>query len=436
MNRDKMNNIGFIGLGKLGLPCAAAMSVKTGKTIYGFDLNSNIQQYIDDRKTPYIEEELEGYLENAQFSIKDSIDGVLDSSDIVFVAVPTPHLERFEGNCPIPDDRANFDYSYLKDVVVKINNYLSKNTDKTLDIVIISTVLPGTIRSQILPLLTSIRDGVNIFYNPYFIAMGTTIYDFLNPEFILIGRVSEDSSRLVELYKTFLSCPIVEITLESAELTKVAYNTFIGMKIVFANTLAEITEKIGGNVDEVTDTLSLANNRIISNKYMKAGMGDGGGCHPRDQIAMSWLANELDLSFDIFELIAKARDSQSLYLAKILKDFQDERNERVVILGNSYKKNVGITVGSPSILLQHYLKELDVDFIAFDPLQKNEEFLFNDPSIFFIATQHDIFKNLSLPEGSLIVDPWANETSPSIVKQNSVWYYGIGRHEQIKKNPS
>ena len=421
--------IGFIGLGKLGLPCAAAMSVKTGKTVNGFDVNPDIQQYIDNRKTPYIEGELEDYLANAQFSIKDSIDGVLDSSDIVFVAVPTPHLERFEGNCPIPDDRADFDYSYLKDVVVKINDYLSKNTDKSLDIVIISTVLPGTIRSQILPLLASIRDGVNLFYNPYFIAMGTTIYDFLNPEFILIGRVSEDSSRLVELYKTFLSCPIVEITLESAELTKVAYNTFIGMKIVFANTLAEITEKIGGNVDEVTDTLLLANKRIISNKYMKAGMGDGGGCHPRDQIAMSWLANKLNLSFDIFEMIAKARDGQALYFAKQLKEEWSRSRNEIVILGNSYKKNIGITVGSHSILVQHYLKELNVPFTTFDPLQKDESLICNGPKIFFVATPHDIFKNLSLPIQSVVIDPWANKHNPSINSQYAVWYKGIGRPE-------
>lgn len=420
-------NIGFIGLGKLGLPCAAAMSVKTGKTIYGFDVNTNIQKYIDDKKTPYIEGQLEEYLSNAKFDIKNSIDNVLDQSDIVFIAVPTPHIERFEGNCPVPEDRADFNYDYLKDVVVKINNYLSNNIDKKLDIVIISTVLPGTIRSQILPLLTSIREGVNLFYNPYFIAMGTTIQDFLNPEFVLIGRVSEDSSRLVSLYKQFLSCPIVEITLESAELTKVAYNTFIGMKIVFANTLAEITEKIGGNVDEVTDTLSLAHSRIISNRYMKAGMGDGGGCHPRDQIAMSWLAKKLDLSFDIFEMIAKARDEQTLYLAKILKEEQIESDKQVVILGNSYKKNVGITVGSPSILLQHYLKELNVDFISFDPVQNNEELVCDGPKIFFVATQHDVFKNLSVPTESAIIDPWTNKHKPSVTNQYLVWYKGIGR---------
>lgn len=426
---DSMN-IGFIGLGKLGLPCAAAMSVKTGKTIYGYDVNPNIQKYIDDRKTPYIEGQLEEYLSNADFSIKESIDGVLDNADIVFVAVPTPHIERFEGNCPMPDDRADFDYNYLKDVVKKIQIYLENNKDKNLDIVIISTVLPGTIRSQILPLLT-MREGVNLFYNPYFIAMGTTIHDFLNPEFVLIGRVSEDSQRLVSIYKSFLSCPIVEITLESAELTKVAYNTFIGMKIVFANTLAEITEKIGGHVDEVTNTLSLGSNRIISNRYMKAGMGDGGGCHPRDQIAMSWLAQKLDLSFDIFEMIAKARDEQSLYFAKLLKKYQEERRQKVIILGNSYKKNVGITVGSPSILLQHYLKELDVDFIAFDPLQKEEDLICDGPSIFFVATPHDVFQTLSLPEESIVIDPWANGNNPSVSRQYLVWYKGIGRPVEI-----
>lgn len=426
---DSMN-IGFIGLGKLGLPCAAAMSVKTGKTIYGYDVNPNIQKYIDDRKTPYIEGQLEEYLSNADFSIKESIDGVLDNADIVFVAVPTPHIERFEGNCPMPNDRADFDYNYLKDVVKKIEIYLGNNKDKNLDIVIISTVLPGTIRSQILPLLT-MREGVNLFYNPYFIAMGTTIHDFLNPEFVLIGRVSEDSQRLVSIYKSFLSCPIVEITLESAELTKVAYNTFIGMKIVFANTLAEITEKIGGHVDEVTNTLSLGSNRIISNRYMKAGMGDGGGCHPRDQIAMSWLAQKLDLSFDIFEMIAKARDEQSLYFAKLLKKYQEERRQKVIILGNSYKKNVGITVGSPSILLQHYLKELDVDFIAFDPLQKEEDLICDGPSIFFVATPHDVFQTLSLPEESIVIDPWANGNNPSVSRQYLVWYKGIGRPVEI-----
>lgn len=421
-------SIGFIGLGKLGLPCAAAMSVKTGEVIHGFDVNTNIKQYIENKKTPYIEENLESYLTDSKIEIEDSIDKVIEKTDIVFIAVPTPHLERFEGNTPVPVDRSDFDYTYLKDVITNINNYLINNKDKNIDIVIISTVLPGTIRSTILPLLTSIRNGVNLFYNPYFIAMGTTINDFLNPEFVLIGKVNNHSDRLENIYRKFLSCPVVKINLESAELVKVAYNTFIGMKIIFANALAEITEKVGGNVDEVTNTLSLAHNRIISKKYLSAGMGDGGGCHPRDQIAMSWLAKKINMSFDIFEFIAKARDSQTLYLANILRGMQESNNLEVIVLGNSYKKNIGITVGSPSILLQHYLKQLDVKFRSYDPIEKDEELICENAAIFFVATPHDVFKKLSLPIGSIIIDPWTNlQKNSSIENQYGIYYKGIGR---------
>lgn len=420
-------NIGFIGLGKLGLPCAAAMSVKTNKTIYGFDVNPNVKDYIANKKTPYVEQDMSKYLTDSSFEMQESIEDVIVKSDIVFLAVPTPHIERFEGNIPIPEDRADFDYSYLKDAIICINNALLKNSDKNIDIVIISTVLPGTIRNDIKPLLTSLREGVNLLYNPYFIAMGTTINDFLYPEFVLIGSDFGSSSQLRSLYQSIVSCPIVEIKLESAELVKVAYNTFIGMKIIFANALMEIVEKNGGNVDEVTNTLSMATNRIISNKYMKAGMGDGGGCHPRDQIAMSWLAKKLDLSFDIFEFIAKARDSQTLYLAEFLKSMQQDLRLQVVILGEAYKKNVGITVGSPSKLLQHYLKELDVDFIAFDPYVNDIDLVCDDRKIFFVATQHDVFYNLSLPVGSVVIDPWTHPHSPTIQRQYGVDYIGLGR---------
>ena len=110
--------------------------------------------------------------------------------------------------------------------------------------------------------------------------------------------------------------------IESAELTNVAYNTFIGFKIVFANALGEICETLGlGNVDEVTEALALATDRLISGKYLKAGMGDGGGCHPRDQIAMSYLAQKLNLSTDPFTWLAKSRDAQTLRQAEIIRDF-------------------------------------------------------------------------------------------------------------------
>ena len=109
------------------------------------------------------------------------------------------------------------------------------------------------------------------------------------------------------------------MSIDSAELTKVAYNTFIGMKIVFANTLMEICHKSpGANVDDVTGALKKARRRLLGPLYLDGGMGDGGGRHPRDNIAMSWLARKLPLSHDMFENLLTARECQTEWLVELM----------------------------------------------------------------------------------------------------------------------
>lgn len=425
--------IGFIGLGKLGLPCASAMSVKLEQPIYGYDKNENIREYILDKKVPYIESKMEEYLERCDVIFQNSIEEVILKSETVFIAVQTPHEEKFEGITPVPEETANFDYSYLIECNAEIRDVLLRNPDKKINISIISTVLPGTIRKHILPLYEEIKDRVSLFYNPYFIAMGTTIEDFLFPEFVLIGKDGDsDPTPMYNIYQGLTSAPIKFVAYESAELAKVSYNTFIGMKIIFANALTEITEKIGGDTDEVIDVLSLGNRRIISSSYMRAGMGDGGGCHPRDQIAMSWLAKDLDMSSDIFGFVAKTRDAQTKRMAERIKKYLSGSNLELVILGQAYKKNVGLTIGSPVKLLQHYLDELEVSYQIIDPLVTNEKIEFDSPKMFFVATPHDIFKNLSIPLESIVIDPWGNLGNPSIPFQYSVGYIHPGKRHHVK----
>jgi UDPglucose 6-dehydrogenase len=422
-------NIGFVGLGKLGLPCASAMSVLSGKTISGYDINQNVKNYIESCSVPYVENKIEEYLSKASIDLKDSVESVVMSSDIVFVAVQTPHDPMFEGVTPLPEERKDFDYSYLISVIKEINRVLLLNENKSLDVVIISTVLPGTIKEKIKPILTSKRQGVNLLYNPYFIAMGTTIDDFINPEFVLIGGKHEESQQLSGFYQSSLSVPILRVRTASAEIVKVSYNTFIGMKIVFANTIAEIIEKQKlGCSEEVFTALGMANNRIISSKYMNPGMGDGGGCHPRDQIAMSFLAQNLGLSVDIFEFLANARDKQTRYHAQIIDKYQKilTNNCDVIILGQSYKKNIGLEVGSPSKLLQHYLDEFGVRYEVIDPYFDNSPVSFDSPKIFYVATPHDSFKNLSMPVNSIVLDPWGN----SVTKQYNIPIISIGRWKE------
>jgi UDPglucose 6-dehydrogenase len=420
-------SIGFIGLGKLGLPCASAMSVLSGKTINGYDVNKEIKSYISSCTVPYVENKIEDYLSKSKIDFKDSIESVVMSSDIVFIAVQTPHDPMFEGTVPLPEERKDFDYSYLISVVEEINRILLLNENKNVDIVIISTILPGTIKEKIKPILTSKREGVNLLYNPYFIAMGTTIDDFINPEFVLIGGKHDEAQQLSNFYNSILSVPIVRVRTASAELVKVSYNTFIGMKIVFANAIAEIIEKQNlGCSEEVFAALGMANNRIISPKYMSPGMGDGGGCHPRDQIAMSHLAKKLNLSVDLFEFLADSRDKQTEYQANIIEHYQKTTGQEVIILGQSYKKNIGLDVGSPSRLLQYYLDALNVRYKVIDPYFDKSPVSFDSPKIFYVATPHDSFKNLSMPVESIVIDPWGN----SVTKQYNIPILSLGRWKE------
>ncbi len=194
---------------------------------------------------------------------------------------------------------------------------------------------------------------------------------------------------------------VYRTTIENAELIKVSYNTFIGMKIVFANTIMEISHKIGADADAVTGALKLADRRLMSGAYMSGGMGDGGGCHPRDNIALSWLAKEVGLSWDWFESLMLARERQTEWLAELM----EEHDLPKVVLGKSFKPETNITVGSPSILLKNLLEERGHAVAMYDPYVDGQMPEF-EPSVFLIGTKHPDFACFDYPEGSVVIDPW------------------------------
>jgi len=394
--------IGFIGMGKLGLPCAVAMDMK-GHDVMGYDINKNRmqKQSIDYRETgPDGRSPLQPLLRKSGLKF-GTMDEVVRHAEIIFVAIQTPHEERYEGVTRIPNERVDFNYDHLISGVSGLSRAIKKNGEDKI-VVIISTVLPGTIKNYILPV---VNKHVKLCYNPFFIAMGTTMHDFLNPEFILFGVVDDTAARKVQkFYKTLHNAPFYRTTLENAELIKVAYNTFIGMKIVYANVMMEICHKMGGtmNVDAVTDAMKLATTRLISPKYLSAGMGDGGGCHPRDNIALSWLSRKLDLSYDFFDSLMIAREKQTEWLAKLMLE---HKNLPKVILGKAFKPETNIVTGSPSVLLKNILEEMGHDVTIYDPYLDGEKTDWN-ASVFFIGTKHPQFAKMTFPKGSVVLDPW------------------------------
>ena len=397
-------NVGFMGMGKLGLPCALAVEMR-GHKVVGYDPSPNIKKILDTKKLPYKEIWAQDYLDKTNIKIK-TVEEVVKHSDIIFVPIQTPHGEKFEGTTRIPDEREDFDYSYLIDGLTELDYELHKQKKETV-VVVISTVLPGTIRRDIKPLLS---EYTKLCYNPFFIAMGTVMEDFLRPEIILFGVDDKEAAQKAKkFYRTINHAPFYETTIENAELIKVAYNTFIGTKIAYVNTLMEMCHHLPNtNVDEVMNGLKMCNKRIISDKYLSGGMGDGGGCHPRDNIALSWLSDELGLKFNWFDNIMKQREVQTEWLADMIE--KESNGLPITILGKSFKPQTNITTGSPSILLNNILEERGHAVFMWDPYVDGpfptEYGEFDEAQCYFIGTKHDDFVNFPYEKDSIIIDPW------------------------------
>ncbi len=396
-------NIGFVGLGKLGLPCALAIDAVHEHSVKGYDPDERINDYLNKGEIPYREEGTAELLKNHSISFTN-LKKVIESSEIIFVPIQTPHDPLYDGVTRLPETRIDFDYTFLVEGLKQISKVLDDIQEERI-VVVISTVLPGTIESQIKPILSKYA---KLCYNPFFIAMGTTINDFLNPEFVLMGIDDKDAAEKLKLfYKTLHNKEVFECTLDEAELIKVSYNTFITMKICLANTVAEMSHKLNNiNSDNVMDALKLANQRLISDKYLNGGMGDGGGCHPRDNIALSWLSQKVDLSYDWYENLMISREKHTEWLAELTIQKSIEKQMEIFILGKSFKKETNLTNGSPAYLLKNLIEEKNHKTKIYDPFIDNKVEEFNEPSVFFIATNHDVFKDITFPAGSVVIDPW------------------------------
>ena len=402
--------IGIIGLGKLGLPVAVAIDNK-GHDILGYDINPKIVPGVHPKDVLFTKETdetgkntLQPMLEKSQLKFASSIRDVLLHGDIIFVAIQTPHKKCFEGHVTIPDERADFDYTYLIECIHNINKELNE-IKQTKIVTIISTVLPGTLRKYILPTLSPY---ISLCYNPFFIAMGTGVFDFYNPEFILLGNVDADAElKVKEFYSTITNATVYSTTLENAELIKVSYNTFITTKIVLANNIMEMCHLLPNtNVDEVMNALKIGTRRLISPAYLTGGMGDGGGCHPRDNIAMSWLNRELGIDYNYFDFIMKKREKQTEFFVKLIEEKMKEHNLPVCILGKSFKPETNLIEGSPAILLKNLLGEKGIECEQYDPhIDTTISNFVLDKKIYFIGCRHSAFETYDFPEGSCVIDP-------------------------------
>jgi UDPglucose 6-dehydrogenase len=353
----------IVGLGKLGASMAAAIASR-GFDVVGVDVNSRAVELLNSGHAPVQETGLEEMISANRPRLKATLshEEAIMNSDVTFVVVPTPS-----------DERGAFSLQYAAWAFREIGRALAKKQAYH-NIVLTSTVLPGSTRYGLLPILEqesakTCGRAFGICYGPEFIALGSVIRDFLNPDFTLIGEFDERSgAQLESCYAEILpsKTPCRRMTLENAELVKIAVNTYVTTKITFANMMADLCERIpGGNIDDVSEALGL--DQRIGRKYLTGAVGYGGPCFPRDNVALSFIARVLGTCADLAETTNQVNRAMAAKLVERLRPSVRE-GTTVAILGLAYKPFSHIVEESQGIYLARALSQAGGRVIAYDPL--------------------------------------------------------------------
>ena len=355
--------VSVIGLGKLGGSMAAGFASR-GLEVIGVDVNRHAVDAVNAGRAPVQETGLGEMIAANKDRIRAtmSTDEAVLGSDISFVIVPTPSDERGAFTLQY----ASFAFKALGQALKKKNGYHV--------IVLTSTVLPGATRHGLLPILEKesgkkCGPDFGLCYNPEFIALGSVIRDFLNPDFYLLGQFDERSGELLENVHHRVSqnnAPVKRMTIENAELAKIAVNSYVTMKISFANMLADFCEHIpGGDVDVVSDALGM--DKRIGRKYLTGGFGFGGPCFPRDNVALNFMGQALGVDS---RLLAVNDDYNRGLSKRYVEKLQPHlpKGCTVAVLGLAYKPLSHVIEESPGIYLCRALSEAGYRVIGHDNL--------------------------------------------------------------------
>lgn len=387
-----------IGLGKLGAPMAAAMASR-GLRIVGVDSDEAKITAINEGRAPVFEPGLRELLQSAgdRITASSNIEEAVRATQATFIVVATPS----EAN-------GGFSLRYVLPVCEAIGRALRSKPEFHL-VSVTSTVLPGTTGGPVRETLeraSGKRMGrdFGLCYSPEFIALGSVIRDFLNPDFLLIGESDPASGdMLASLYRRVCQNhpAVAQMNFVNAELAKLAVNTFITTKISFANMLARICEHLPeASVDVVTRTIGLDSR--IGGKYLKGAISYGGPCFPRDNLALTSLARELGAPADLAETTHRFNSSQIPWLADLIQR-HSAPGDTVGILGLTYKPDTDVVEQAPGLLLVQELASRGVPVVASDPAGcENSRRALGDRACFVATAQECI----AASQVVVVATPW------------------------------
>ncbi len=410
--------IAVFGLGKLGSVMAAVYAA-AGHEVVGVDISAKNVAAINSGVAPVSEPSLQDLLDEAgsRLSATTEVSVALRDSEVSYIIVPTPS-----------DDKGVFTNKYVNQALSDIGEEL-RTSERRHTIVICSTVMPGSCHGDLTAALEMasgkvVGEEIGLVYSPEFIALGSIVKNMHFPDVILIGESDAESGAIAE--KNALSVaqntPSVQrMNLVNAEIVKLSINTFVTTKISFANMLSEICDHMpGADVDVVTE--AVGSDSRIGTKYLRGALGYGGPCFPRDNVALTRLAD----SFGVDAAIPRATDAINNRQATRVLELVSEMTEpgaTVAILGLSYKPDTSVCEMSQGVELANKLLAVGFTVVAHDPqadrstapnLNSGVEFIseldgaVNRASTVVLTTAWPEFQSLTSEQlhGKFVVDAW------------------------------
>ena len=430
-------NIAIAGTGYVGLVTGVCLAEVESGNIVCVDIDEEKVQKMKQGISPIYEEGLQELMkknyEKGNIDYTTDYKNAYKNADIIMIAVGTP--ERSDGS-------ANLDY------VKKVAKQIAQTIENDTLVVVKSTVPIGTNDEIELYIKKNLVNNVKVEVasNPEFLSQGTAVQDTLNASRIVIGVESKWAENLLRKVYDPFDQPIVCTNRKSCEMIKYASNDFLALKISFMNDIANLCEMVGANVEDVA--MGMSYDERIGNKFLKAGIGYGGSCFPKDTKALHWLANDRDYELKTIKAAIEVNENQKLKLIKkarnLIETFEDIK---IAILGLTFKPGTDDMRDAPSISNINYLVERGAKVIAYDPVGiKNARKLFGDKINYttniddaikgseacFIMTEwksivdYDISKFKKLMRRPLVLDG-RNCYSLDKIKLEGIEYYSIGR---------
>jgi UDPglucose 6-dehydrogenase len=354
--------VAVVGLGKLGAPLAAVLASK-GNDVLGVDVDPEAVRLLNDGLAPVDEPGLQNLVSAHAGRLEATVElEAAAAADMTILLVPTPS-----------DERGAFTNAFLLDAIEHVGRGLARR-DGYHVVVVGSTVMPGSCEAELQPALEDasgrrVGDSLGLCYSPEFIALGNVIRDMLEPDMVLIGESDTRAGEALQMLYAGVcenDPPFRRMSLVNAELTKIAVNTYVTMKISFANTLADLCERLpGADVESVTDALGL--DTRIGGKYLRGAIAYGGPCFPRDNKAFAELARELGAEARLAEATDSINEEQVHRLKRIVQTHARD-NDAVGILGLTYKPDTPVIEESPGLALAELLADGARDVNVFDPV--------------------------------------------------------------------